>query len=157
MPNDEGLSSQHRVLAKDVGSWDAEVEVRFPGAPPQRSKGLAHNRLICGGQWLVSDYRSDESGFEGHGLYGYDPQLGCYTGVWVDPMRSFLAPMRGTWDADTRTMTFVGEALTPRGPIKWRETTESVDDDTRVFRSFMPAPSGGEAEVMTVVYRRRRQ
>jgi len=31
-----------------------------------------------------------------------------------------------------------------------------VDDDTQVYRLFMPAPGGGETESMVVTYRRRR-
>ena len=147
----------HEVLRKDVGVWDATVELRMaPGGPPQVSSGVAKNRLACGGRWLVSDFVNETTGFEGHGVYGYDPRKGSYVGTWVDPMRTFLAVGVGTWDAATRTMTFVIEAELPHGPMRWRETTETRDADTQVFRSFMPLPGGGEHEVMTVTYRRRR-
>src|SRR5687767_7116392 len=57
------LAPEHKVFEKDVGLWDAEIEVRpGPGAPVQRSRGVSENRLTCGGAWLVTDYRAD-SGF----------------------------------------------------------------------------------------------
>jgi hypothetical protein len=148
-------SPEHRVLEKDVGTWDADVEIRMPGAPLQRSRGVAHNRLVAGGLWLVIDFKNETTDFEGHGVFGYDPQKKVYVGTWVDSMRTFLAPMEGTWDAEKRTMTFIVDHVDPNGPMRWRETTATVDDDTYVYRVFMPAP-GGEAEVMTTTYRRRR-
>lgn len=70
-------------------------------------------------------------------------------------MRTFFAPMEGTWDPATRTMTFVAEHASARGPMRWRETTQTLDDATQLYRLFMPTPAGAEAEVMTVTYRRR--
>jgi hypothetical protein len=148
-------SVEHRVLAKDVGTWDAEVVAHIPGGPPQRSTGVSEGRLACGGRWLILDYRSEGSDFEGHGVYGYDPQKQKYVGTWVDTMRTSLVTMEGTWDAEKRTMTFVGEAPTPQGTMRWRETTESVDDVTRRFQVVMLGPDGAETVAMTTTYRRR--
>jgi hypothetical protein len=146
---------EHRVFEKDVGTWDAEIVMRFPGAPAhQTSKGVSVNRLVAGGLWLVCDFKNETTGFEGHGVYGYDTLQKKYVASWVDPMRSFLAPMEGTWDAGKRTMTFYVDYPGARGPVRWRETTESVDERTQIFRTFMPG-ADGETEVMTVTYRRR--
>jgi hypothetical protein len=128
----------------------------MPGSPPQESRGTSVNHLICNGLWLVIDFKNETTDFEGHGLYGYDAQKKTYVGTWVDSMRTFLAPMEGTWDPATRTMTFVADHLAPSGPMRWRETTQTIDDDTQLYRLFMPTPAGAEAEVMTVTYRRRR-
>jgi hypothetical protein len=148
--------TEHRVFLKDVGTWDAEVEVRMFGAPPEKSRGVSVNRLLSNGLWLVCDFRNETTGFEGHGIYGWDAQKKKYIGTWVDSMRTFLAPMEGTWDAATRTMTFVVDHAGPRGPMRWRETTQTVDDDTQIYRLIMPGQDGGESEVMTVTYKRRR-
>jgi Protein of unknown function (DUF1579) len=147
--------SEHKVFEKDVGTWDADVEVRMFGGPPETSRGVAHNRLICGGLWLVIEFRNETTGFEGHGLYSYDVQKKKYVGTWIDSMRTFLEPSEGTWDPDRRIMTFWTDHVGPEGPMRWRETTETVDADTQIHRVFMPSPAG-EAEMMTVTYRRRR-
>lgn len=147
---------EHEVLRKDVGTWDATIEVKVAG-PPQVSTGVAVNRLACGGLWLISEFRNESTGFEGHGVFGYDPHKGKYVAFWVDPTRTFLAPMEGTWDAATRTMTMVAETPLPGGgTMRWREITETRDSDTLVWRSMMPGPDGVEAEAITATYRRRK-
>ena len=45
---------------------------------------------------------------------------------------------------------------TPGGTVRYRETTETVDDDTRAYRNLMPTPAGdGEYEAIKATYRRR--
>ena len=145
------------VFQKDVGTWDAEVEIRpAPGAPAQLSRGVAVSKLIAGGRWLITDFKNETSGFEGHGVYGWDAGRKQYTGVWVDPARSSLVVANGTWDAAKRTLTFSAEAKFGERTIQWREVTESRDADTQVFRSLFPVPGGADFEMMTVTYRRRR-
>lgn len=146
---------EHEVFQKDLGTWDADIEARPPGAPPSRNRGVSESRLVCGGMWLVTEFRTESGDFEGHGLYGYDPQQKKYLGTWVDPFRTTLAKMEGTWDASSRTMTFHGELVMPNGTMRWRETTETVDADTQIWRQYMPGPDG-ERETMTITYRRRR-
>jgi len=150
------MNSEHpeKVFEKDVGTWDAEVIVRpGPGAPEQRSKGVAVSRLI-GDRWLVTDFKN-ETGFEGHGVFGWDASRKAYVGTWIDPMRTFLTVMEGAWDPETKTMTFHAEARLPDGrTLTWREQTEHIDEKTHVFKQFWAMP-GGEHEMMHVTYRRR--
>jgi hypothetical protein len=141
------------VLRDDVGTWDADVVVRTAGPPVPPSKGRSENRLV-GGRWLVIDFRN-ESGFEGHGVTGWDATRQAYVSTWVDTARTFLVVGEGRWDPEARTMTVTFEAVLPDGRRhRWREVTERPDTDTRVFRSLMPGPDGSEQEVMTVTYRR---
>ncbi len=149
-------SPEVEVLAADAGLWRAEVEVRPErGASVQTSEGTMVNRMC--GPWLVSDFKNETSGFEGHGICGWDSIHGRYVGTWVDPLRRGLVIMQGRWDEATRTMAFVGEMTRPDGSqMRWREVTERPDDDVRVFRSFVPLPDGGEFEVMTVRYLRQK-
>jgi hypothetical protein len=148
------------VLSSDAGVWDADVEVRpSPDVPVQRSLGTMRSRMC--GPWLVSDFKNETSGFEGHGVYGWDAVAGKYVGTWVDPMRRSLVVMEGTWDPERCAMTYVGEIKRPDGSrLRWREVTERPEADVRVFRSFVPMPphgedGGGEYEVMTVRYVRK--
>jgi hypothetical protein len=149
------VGPEHQVLAKDVGTWDGDVVIRMPGAPPQTSRGKLVSRLVCGGLWLVMDFQNETTGFDGHGVFGYDPKKKKYVGTWIDPMRTFLAPMEGTWDPEKRTMTYVVHHVGPHGPMNWREVTETIDDTTQIFRVFMSPPGAPEAEVMTVTYKKR--
>ena len=100
------------------------------------------------------DYRAD-SGFEGHGVYGYDAAKGKYTAAWVDSMQSCIARSEGDWDPATRTMTFVTEAAHGGRTIRYREITQTLPDGTQVYRNLVPTPDGGEFEMIRSVYRRR--
>jgi len=145
------------LLADDAGVWQAAVQVRpAPGAPVQTSDGTMVNRMC--GPWLVSDFKNETSGFEGHGIYGWDSVERQYAGTWVDPMRRTIVVMHGKWDEAARTMTYVGEMSRPDGSrMRWREVTERPGPDVRVFRSFVPAADGHEFEAMTVHYRRAKK
>jgi hypothetical protein len=149
------MENPTQVFEKDLGIWDAEVEVRpQPGAAAQRSQGVSVNRLL-GGRWLVTDFKNDTSGFEGHGIYGWDVAKQKFVGTWVDSMRGSLVITDGNWDPARRTMTYRGEMTMGERKISWREQTQSIDSDTQIFRSFLALPDGGEHEMMTVTYRRR--
>ncbi len=150
------MSDELSVLARDVGTWDAEVSiVPGPGAPPLSSRGVAVNKLIAGGRWLVMDF-INETGFEGHGVYGYDDRRKLYVSTWVDNMRTSLVVAEGRFDAATGTMSYESQATMPDGStVRWREDTRTVDEDTRTFRQLFLMPEG-EIETMTVTYRRRR-
>jgi hypothetical protein len=148
--------SPHEVFEKDVGTWDAEVVVRpSPGAAEQRSRGVMTSERVCGGKWLMTHFKNETSGFEGHGLYGFDTQKLQYTGTWVDDQRTFLAVGQGTWDEEARTMTYRYEVELPGRTLKWREITFRQDEGTHLFRSMFTGPDGVEFEMMTVTYRRR--
>ena len=148
---------EHELLKKDVGTWDATVEMMFPGAPPSTSKGVETNRMI-GGLWLVTDFKSTMMGqpFQGHGTTGYDVNKKKYVGTWVDTMGTGLGLSESTYDAATRTLagTFEGADETGR-TVKSRAVTEYKDDDTRVFTMYTTAPDGKEVPGMTITYKRR--
>jgi len=139
------------VFEKDVGEWDAHVEV-YAGPAPTTSKGTMTSRLACGGLWLVSDYKGD-SGFDGHGMWTWDAAKKKYVGVWADNQMTFLAPGEGTWDPEKKTMTFEYSATINGKDMRWKQITENVDANTQVFRSFMPHDAA--KEMMKVTYKRR--
>lgn len=149
---------EHEVFNKDVGTWDAKLEIRpYAGAPAQLSTAVATNRLICGGLWLIAEFRNETTGFEGHGVYGWDAVKQKYVGVWVDSAQNFLATSEGSWDAATRTMTLWAEATVPGGKrMRWRDVTETRDADTQIFRHIIELPDGADFEMITATYTRRR-
>ncbi len=152
---EERIAAATAVFARDEGVWDADTEVRpGPGAAPVRSKGISTNRRIGGGRWLVVDYHSD-SGFEGHGIYGWDASTEKYTGVWVDSMQAAISRAEGAWDPATGTMTFHVEVTHGGHVVRYREVTQTLPDGSRVYRNLVPAPDGGEFEMIRTTYRRR--
>ncbi|HKQ18504.1 MAG TPA: DUF1579 domain-containing protein [Candidatus Eisenbacteria bacterium] len=152
---EQRISEATGVFAKDVGEWEVEMEIRpAPDVAPVHLKGTSSNRLIGGGRWLVIDHKAD-SGFEGHGIYGWDASTGKYTGVWVDSMQTCITRSEGIWDAAARTMTFVTTGTHGDKPIRYREITESKEDGTRVYRNLIQLPNGEEFEMIRAVHRRK--
>lgn len=153
-PPDERTATAIAVLAKDVGTWDTELEIHpGPGADPDYTTGVTTNRLV-GGRWLVTDHVTT-SGFEGHGIYGWDPVLGRYVGAWVDSMGGGIARGEGTWDAATRTMTYEVAVDYQGTTVRYREITQTIDGDTQLYRNLVPTPAGAEFEAIRATYRRR--
>lgn len=153
---DPGIGPELELLKKDVGEWDADITVTpAPGSAPQISTGRLVGRLISGGRWLITDFRNHTTGFEGHGIYGYNAATKRYVGTWVDDMRTNIYVGEGAWDAASRTMTYVWSATLPNGQtMAWKETSQSVSESEQVFRVLFPSPDGAEFEMMRAVYRR---
>ena len=105
--------------------------------------------------FIADDPALADTGFEGHGVYGYNVAGDRFIGTWVDDMRTTLHLGEGTWDAATRTMTYVWKATGPDGQTRtWRETTETISDSHQVFRVLIPLPDGTDFEMMRADYRR---
>lgn len=149
---------EHKLLADDVGTWDAVVEMRMaPGAPPETSKGIEKVSML-GGFWQVTDFESTMMGqpFKGHGLAGFDPAKKKYVWTWVDSMSSGLSIGEGTYDAQTKTLTGTMEGPGPDGkPMKLKETIVWKDGG-RVFTMAAPGPDGKDFTMMRIVYTRRK-
>ena len=147
---------EHEMLKKDVGTWDATVEMFMaPGAPPSVSKGTETVTML-GGFWQLTEFKSEMMGqpFEGRGATGYDPAKKKYVGTWVDTMTPGYYTVEGTYDAATKTMTAVMEGPDPSGAVmKTKETTEWKDADTRVFTMYAP---DGQTVGMRITYKRRK-
>jgi hypothetical protein len=146
---------EHAMLGKDVGTWDATVEMFMPGAPPSVSKGTEVVTMM-GGFWQLTEFKSEMMGqpFEGRGTMGFDPTKKKYVGTWVDTMAPAYYTVEGTYDAATKTLTGWMDGPDPTGVVtKTKETTEWKDADTRVFTMYAP---DGKAPLMKITYKRRK-
>ena len=150
---------EHALFKMDVGTWDAVVEMKGPGAPPSKGKGVEVNKIGCGGLCLISDFKADISGmpFEGHGVSTWDPAKKKYVGSWTDSMSKGLALGESTYDAKTKKWSGVMEGPDMDGKIvKMRSVGEMPDANTRVFTMYSAGPDGKEAESMKITYTRRK-
>lgn len=154
---------EHKILAEDEGTWDATIKSYFagPDAEPKVSKGTEVNTVLPGGLWVLSKFEGDVEGtkFEGRGQFGYDPSKKKYVGTWIDTMTPTLSVLEGTYDAKTKTMTFVGDGYDLESKTKFTQkmVTTMKDDGTRVFRLYMKfAGSDDEIKFMEVEYTKRK-
>jgi len=148
---------EHDILKRDVGVWDATLEMSFPGAPPMTMSGVETNTLM-GGRWLVSKYEADMMGqaFEGRGITGWNPTKKVYSGVWADTMGLEMTFAEATYDPDTDTMTGWMEMADPMtgGKSKAKTVATWPDASTRIVKVY--PPSGGDEPFMTFTYDKRK-
>jgi hypothetical protein len=147
---------EHEMLKKDVGTWDATVEMFMePGGAPAVSKGT-ETVAMMGGFWQITEFKSEMMGqpFEGRGTMGFDPAKKKFVGTWVDTMAPGYYTVEGTYDPATKTLTATMEGPDPSGGrTTTKETTEWKDSDTRVFTMYAP---DGKTVGMRISYKRRK-
>jgi Protein of unknown function (DUF1579) len=160
MPPAPKPGPEHEMLKRDVGVWDATVEMQGPpGTPASVSKGTETVSLIGGGLWQITEFKGEIMGqpFEGRGATGYDPSKKKYVGTWVDSMTAGLSTVEATLDSSKRVMTGTMEGTDPTGAVsRMKEVTEWKDADNRVFTLYIPLPDGKEIPVMKITYKRRK-
>jgi hypothetical protein len=153
---------EHKILAADVGTWDATIKTYMggPNAEPSVSKGTEVNEVLSGGLWVLSKFEGDFGGmkFEGRGQFGFDPVKKKYTGTWIDSTSTILSVLEGEYDAKTKTMTYVGDGYDPGQKAKFTQkmVTTLKDDGTRVFTLYMKFEGQpAEAKFMEITYTKR--
>jgi hypothetical protein len=154
-------TAEHKLLQKDVGTWDAEITL-FPGEglEPAKSKGTETCKLLNGGMWLVTHFEGEMAGMEfaGAGMFGYDPTEKKYVGTWADSMSPHMMTIKGDYDAATKTMTSIGEGReSSGGDFVAKLISRYLDDGTRTFEMHMRMPEGEFTKMMEIKYKRRDQ
>jgi len=153
------VGTEHEVLKKLAGVWDATVEAAMePGKPPAVSKGVETNTLLGNGLWLVTDFKSEamEQPFEGHGILGYDSGKKKYAGVWADSLSFAITYSWGTVDPMTGVYTEWMESSDASGkPMKMKGVAEWKDDNNRVWNAYAIGADGKETWMMKISYIRR--
>ncbi len=156
-----GLSEEHKMLARQVGRWDADMEyLDFETGKPARSKGVSIRRQPLGGFWLIDSFQAEMMGmlFKGMGTTGYDPAKKKLVGTWVDSMTPSLLVVEGSWDKERKVMTLSGMGVGADGePSRTTMKTTVHSDDKHVFEMFSQMPDGNDVKVMKITYTRRKR
>ncbi len=150
---------EHKRLEPLVGSWNCVVRMWMaPDAPPSESKGKTTRKWILDGRFVQDDTEGEFGGmsFRGFGLTGYDNLQKKYTSMWADNMSTAIVTSLGTYDASTKTFTYVGEMTDPvttqKGKMKDVLRVEGADRHR--LESYRLAPDGKETKMMEVIYTR---
>lgn len=153
------LGPEHKMMAKDVGTWDVAVKSWMdPGAPPIESKGVAVRTLHLGGRVMHEEFTGDMMGtpFTGLARSGYDNVSGKHWSTWTDSMSTGIMVSEGECD-ESNTCTFVGTYNDPvkGGPVTSRFVVKRLSPDKQSFAMYGPGRDGGEVKMMEMVYTRR--
>ena len=150
------IAARCAVFAHWAGSWDADMEIRpGPGVEPLKMKAVSVRRLIAGGRWLITEHKAD-SGFEGHGILGWDASAKRYSAVWVDNMQAAIAKGLGDWDGEKRSLAVEMEVMHQGQAMGYRETTTTLEEGRQVYTSTVSLPEGKSFEMLKITYTLRK-
>ena len=152
-------TKQHKMLAMQVGTWDAKMEyLDFETGKPTTSKGVSIRKMPLGSFWLIDNFQADMMGmpFKGMGITGYDPEKKKLVGTWIDSMTPSLMVIEGNFDGEGKVMTMSGMGVGMDGkPAKTTMKTTVHGKDKHVFEMFSSMPDGKDMKLMTITYTRQ--
>jgi hypothetical protein len=151
----------HKMLAKSDGEWNGDVTMwMYPGAPEQKSKSTAVNKMIMNGLYQEANHSGDMMGmpFSGKSIVGFDNHLKQFVSTWIDNMGSGVMVMKGPWDDATKTITLKGSMIDPgtKAETAVKETFKIVDDNNQEMEMFVMTPDGKEFKTMNIKYTRKK-
>jgi hypothetical protein len=156
MPQMPKPGPEHDLLKKDVGVWDATVEMTGPDGQTTTSKGTETVSML--GFWQVSQFKGQMMGqpFEGLSTTTYDPTKKKYVGTWIDSMTPGYSTVEAEYDGKSMTGNMEGPDMSGK-IVKMRETTEWKDDNTRVLTMYAPKGADDKEPVaLRITYRKRK-
>lgn len=153
--------SMHKMLAKSDGTWNGEVTMwMYPGAPEEKSKSTAVNKMIMNGLYQESSHSGNMMGmpFSGKSIVGFDNHLNEFISTWIDNMGSGIMVMKGPWDEATKTITLKGKMIDPgtKAETEVKETFKIIDDNHQEMEMFVMTPDGKEFKTMNIKYTRKK-
>lgn len=151
---------EHKMLAEDVGTWDATIEIFAPDGSTITSKGVETNTLGCGGLCLVSDFKGEMmpgTSFHGHGVTTWDPAKKRYVGSWTDSMSMGLGVGESTYDPATRTVTGSMTMPDASGAMATMKSKVEYKDGQRVMTMYTPGPGGKDVMTMRITYAKQKK
>lgn len=162
------LNENHKLLAGFVGNWTYTVKMWMaPGAPPNESKGTAVCKSLMDGRYFVTentgtfkmpgpDGKPKEMNFKGIATDGYDNVKKKFVNSWIDSMGTGIYPSEGTYDAATKTFTYISEMeMMPGTKVKGRQVIKDTDANHRTFEFFEDRGSG-EMKTMEINFTRKK-
>lgn len=154
-------SKAHEMLAKDNGTWDAEMTFWMPENPePQKATSVATYKMILDGKYQEGVFKGDMWGmpFEGRGTTAYDNASKEYIATWIDNMGTGILVSRGQYDEATKSITFKGAMVDPvtGKEKKIKEIITYIDENTQKMEMFDIDAKGKEFKNMEILSKRRK-
>jgi hypothetical protein len=123
------------LIQSFVGTWDHQFTFSMPGMPPATTQAVEIVTSGPGGLSTLHDYKDPSfmgMGYAGHGVMWWDAEEQVYCNAWIDSMAGKLEVMKGTWNAETKTLTFKKQGMdwTTGEPAEEVHTTKVNDDGT---------------------------
>lgn len=149
---------EFKVLTGLVGNFDAKVKF-YPEAdkPAIETTGTLSRKMVLGGNFLQENFKGKffDKTFLGMGMLGWDSTKKQYTMTWYDSMSTTMSSMLGTYDADKKTLTFLGDEIDPKSgkKMKARDVLKIVSGEEQIFEMYRQG-DGAEFKVMDIAYKK---
>jgi hypothetical protein len=162
------LGENHKLLESLAGTWSYNVTMWMaPGAPPSKSTGTGVRKAMMGGRYFTfevtgkmnmpgADGKMKDFEFKGMALEGYDNVKKKFVATWCDNMGTGIALSEGSYDAATKTFTYMGDyEMMPGMKTKFREVIKVVDANHHNFEYYEDRGQG-EMKSMEISYTRKK-
>ena len=155
------LGENHKLLNYMNGSWTTKT-THIPDAPGAKPMdpidGKCVTKSIMGGRFFQSEHTSSMMGkpMEGVATVGYDNTSGKFVSTWIDNFSTNIMYSTGTYDAATKTFTYICTMDDPMNPGKkfdMKEVIKIIDNDKHLM-IFYSVKEGKETKFMEIVYSR---
>ncbi len=148
----------HEMLATHAGKWKTVTKYWMnPDADPEVTNGKAESKMILGGRYLYSSHNGTAMGMpmEGINIEGFDKAKNQFTSVWIDNMGTGFAFSFGTYDPNTKTITYQGTMTDPvtKKDITYKEIMKYADKDHHSMEMLM-VTDGKEFKTMEIEFMR---
>ncbi len=109
-------NENHKMLAREEGTWEGEVSQWMdPSAPPTKAKATNVVTMTMDGLYQMGEFSCTMMGMamKGKSTVGYDNAKKMFVSTWIDNMGSGIVKMTGTYDEKTKTVSMKGTQTDP--------------------------------------------
>ena len=162
------LNENHKLLASTAGNWSYTVKMWMdPNGKPTESTGTATRKVIMDGRYVSGEYmgkfkmpgadgKMKDMDFHGMSMDGYDNVKKKFVSGWIDNMGTGIMTMDGTYDAATKSFTYIGEAeMMPGMKEKFRQVMK-MPDATHMSLEYYEDRGQGEVKTMEINYTKKK-
>jgi hypothetical protein len=157
----------HKHLQELAGTWSYKIKWWMsPEAPPNVSSGTMVAKPVMDGRYVISEHSGKmqmpgadgkpmDMEFKGMSVEGYDNAKKKFVASWIDNMGTGIMMSEGTYDAATKTLTYLAEfEPMPGMKTKMRQVVKTVDKDHRTME-FFEDRGGQDVKTMEMSYERK--
>lgn len=153
--------SMHQWLAKQVGTWEAEVSQWMdPAAAPTKVKATDIVKMSMNGLYQVADFSSTMMGMPmmGQSTLGFDNAKKKFVMTWIDNLGSGIVYMTGTYDEATKTLELKGKQTDPMTgkDSDMRQVNKYIDADNYTMSMYGAGMDGKEMKFMEGTFKRKK-
>jgi len=153
---------EHKMLASFAGSWSVKAKAYSnPKQPPEESSGTLTRKVVLDGLFLQEELKAhSKAGFtlSGLGLVGYDVFRKQFVSSWVDNLGTGIMVNYGTYDAKSRTISYVFEDVDDDGvKIRGRDLLKILSPNEHVFEMYRHRLDGKSQEFKLIEIRYTRK